>query len=69
MSCNIDTDFGESLGVCDGEGSCLSIEFNPCSIHGCGGKKCGDECLQGDIVGVCDAKQICQFGGDVICGK
>ena len=65
MSCNIDI----GTGVCDGDRSCVSIEFNPCSVHGCGGKKCGDECLQGDIQGVCDAEEICQFGGDVNCGK
>ena len=57
----MNTDFGNSMGVCDGEKSCVSMEMNPCSVHGCGGKKCGDECLLGDMVGVCDAEETCQF--------
>ena len=50
-----------SEGVCDGDGYCVSPEFNPCSVHGCGGKECGDECLLGDILGVCNADGECDF--------
>ena len=57
-------------GVCDGKGSCVSLESNPCSVHGCDKKLCGDECLSGDIKGWCDANGECKFSRRYIkCGK
>ena len=56
-----------SQGVCDGDGFCVSQEMNPCAVHGCNGKKCGDDCLSGDIRGVCNADGECDFNvGSVI---
>lgn len=55
-------------GVCDGKGFCTDPIMNPCSDHGCEGRKCGDECLLGDITGLCDLRGICQFS-KVFCGK
>ena len=66
--CTQTDDFG-SPGVCDGHGYCVSGEMNPCAVHGCGGKSCGDECLQGDIMGLCDENGICEFNpGNLNCG-
>ena len=48
-------------GVCDGYGLCVNAEENPCEQHGCEGKSCGEECLQGDVVGVCDIYGECNF--------
>ena len=56
-------------GVCNGKGYCVSEEDNPCTLHGCGEKQCGDRCVQGDLVGVCDAKGQCEYDIErVICG-
>ena len=41
--------------MCDGNGFCVNGETNPCAVHGCDGKKCGDRCLRdGDIMGFCN---------------
>ena len=49
-------------GVCDGNGVCVSRFSNPCEVHGCDGKKCGDECLRdGDIMGFCDKDLYCDY--------
>ena len=45
--------------MCDGDGYCVNPEENPCTRQGCGGKECGDECLLGDILGVCNANGEC----------
>ena len=43
---------------------------NPCAIHGCDGKKCGDACLKGDVQGWCNSDGTCDpFAGKPICGK
>jgi len=55
-----------SEGVCDGDGFCVSPEFNPCSVHGCDGKNCGDPCLSGDIQGVCNKDLECDFDVDSV---
>ena len=55
--------------MCDKQGKCVDINKNPCVDHGCKGKKCGDECLMGDIVGKCNANGDCEFGKIVDCGK
>merc|ERR1712180_137249 len=34
-------------GICDGNDYCTDPLFNPCSHHGCGCLRSGDECLQG----------------------
>ena len=64
-------DCGEPCGqgICNGEGICVSPEENPCVVHGCKGKNCGDSCIQGDIAGVCDSNENCEFDvNSVICG-
>jgi len=58
---------GMGGGICDGKGSCVSPMINPCSVHGCDGKKCGDDCLMGDIMGWCDHRGTCDFA-PVECG-
>ena len=50
-----------SGGICDGNGGCVSPDYNPCAVHGCDGKKCGDECLSGDIMGWCDKDLYCDY--------
>ena len=35
--------------------------MNPCDVHGCEGKKCGEDCLLGDIMGVCNKNGECDF--------
>ena len=55
--------------VCDGKGSCVSVEMNPCEAHGCEGKDCGDSCLMGDIMGWCDAAGECIFAQKPRCGE
>ena len=50
-----------SLGVCDGNGRCADALTNPCAVQGCKGKKCGEECLEGDVLGNCDAFGNCEF--------
>ena len=47
--------------MCDGNGFCVNGETNPCAAHGCDGKKCGDECLSGDIMGFCDKDLYCDY--------
>ena len=68
----IDWDYptpGNRSGICDGNGGCVHPLMNPCSVHGCEGKKCGDDCLSDDIVGWCDAKGNCDFQNhDPDCG-
>merc|ERR1711962_755861 len=55
-------------GVCDGKGFCVSPLENPCVQHGCGGKQCGEECIQGDIIGTCDSDGDCRLdGGNISC--
>jgi len=56
-------------GVCDGQGVCVSPEENPCLEQGCGAKECGEECLQGDIIGTCDSEGECVFFGGVSCSE
>ena len=57
-------------GVCNRNGSCVSPETNPCEIHGCDKKRCGETCLMGDIMGWCNSKGDCEFTRDNIkCGK
>ena len=46
-------------GICNGKGRCVSVLENPCSVHGCEGKLCGERCLMGDIQGWCDSKGEC----------
>jgi len=48
-------------GICDGEGWCVSVLENPCEVHGCEGKRCGEECLMGDIMGNCNKEGQCDF--------
>ena len=49
-------------GKCDGNGFCAHAETNPCAVHGCDGKKCGDVCLrEGDIMGFCDKHLNCDY--------
>jgi len=55
-------------GICDGKGSCVSPRINPCAQHGCDGKKCGEDCLMGDIMGWCDHRGTCDFS-PVKCGN
>ena len=55
--------------ICDGKGRCVSPEMNPCAVHGCKGKDCGDSCLMGDIMGWCDATGDCSFAQETRCGK
>ena len=55
--------------ICDGKGNCVSPEMNPCAVHGCEGKDCGDSCLMGDIMGWCDATGECSFAQEPQCGK
>ena len=60
---------GESCGtygICNGDGFCTSAEFNPCSVHGCGGKNCGDNCLSGDLAGICNKDGECIFDIDSV---
>ena len=57
------------FSVCNGEGLCVSAELNPCAVHGCEGKGCGEECLMGDIMGWCDAAGNCEYSPDVECGN
>ena len=57
-------------GVCDRNGRCVSAMLNPCSIHGCEDKDCGEMCIMGDIAGWCDARGKCSFSPDTTkCGK
>ena len=55
--------------ICDGKGHCVSPEMNPCAVHGCEGKVCGDSCLMGDILGWCEATGECSFDQEPRCGK
>ena len=55
-----------SEGICDGNGRCASPEENPCMVHGCEGKECGESCLSGDTMGACDASGKCSLNG-VLC--
>ena len=51
-----------SEGVCDGDGFCVSPEFNPCSVYACDGKKCGETCLfNATRQGVCNKDLECDF--------
>jgi len=50
---------GADIGVCNGDGICVSPLENPCAIHGCQGLECGESCLSGDIVGVCNVAGEC----------
>ena len=60
---------GMPLTICNGKGLCVSEELNPCVVHGCEGKECGEECLMGDIMGWCDAEENCGFSPDVECSN
>ena len=62
------SELGKDGGICDGEGHCVHPMINPCSQHGCDGKKCGDDCLMGDIMGWCDHRGTCDFS-PVKCGN
>ena len=55
--------------ICDGKGSCVAAELNPCEVHGCEGKNCGQKCLMGDMRGWCDATGNCGFKRDVKCSN
>ena len=55
--------------MCNKQERGVGIEENPCSVHGCKGKKCGDECFMGDITGICDASGDCKFEEKVNCGR
>ena len=57
----VDDSRGGFKGICDGQGACVSPIENPCSVHGCGGKQCGERCLEGDIAGFCDSQGTCNF--------
>ena len=50
-----------SEGICDGNGGCVSPDYNPCAVHGCDGKKCGESCLAGDIIGICTKEGKCNI--------
>ena len=52
--------------MCDGNGVCTSLEYNPCVVQGCSEKKCGEACLSEDISGVCDAEGECNFDEDSV---
>ena len=71
-SCIADWDYptsGNRPGICNGKGVCVDPLMNPCSVHGCEGKSCGDDCLSGDIMGWCDANGNCDFQNhDPDCG-
>ena len=67
-------------GICTGRleanyfleasGRCADPIENPCAVHGCDEKKCGEECLQGDIIGRCDLGGECVFDHRPLnCGK
>ena len=44
--------------------------MNPCAVHGCDGKKCGDSCLSGDLMGTCNADGECDYeSSSVDCGN
>ena len=57
-----------SKGVCDGYGYCVNSEENLCTVpeNPCDSKECGDECLLGDILGVCNAIGECDSGVDSV---
>ena len=56
--------------VCNGKGQCVAGELNPCEQHGCDGKKCGENCLMGDIMGWCDHRGTCDYiQENVKCGN
>ena len=57
----VDSKIEQGSGICDGKGNCVSPRINPCAQHGCDGKKCGDNCLMGDIMGWCDHRGTCDF--------
>ena len=57
----VDDSRGGFKGICDGQGACVSPIENPCSVHGCGAKQCGERCLEGDIAGFCDSQGACNF--------
>ena len=50
----------QEIGVCDGIGHCRHLMENPCAVHGCDEKKCGEVCLNGDIQGWCDNEGKCE---------
>ena len=57
--------------VCDGHGNCMLGLNNPCACHECKecGLSCGDECLMGDTVSLCDENNECSFNPDnITCG-
>ena len=56
--------------MCDGHGFCVPGDMNPCAVHGCDGKKCGDSCLSGDLMGTCNADGECDYeSSSVDCGN
>ena len=60
---------GFGAGICDNKTeSCVSAFYNPCAVHGCEAKLCGDQCLNGDIMYQCDANGYCN-GYNHICPK
>ena len=52
---------GVNQGVCDGKGFCVDVITNPCLDHGCDKKRCGQQCVLGDIAGICDSNGKCEF--------
>ena len=60
---------GFGAGICDNETeSCVSAFYNPCAVHGCEGKMCGEKCLMGDLMNECDANGDC-IGRNHVCPK
>ena len=55
--------------MCNKQERCVSVEENPCLVHGCKGKECGDNCLMGDIMGYCNASGHCRSVKSDDCGR
>ena len=56
--------------MCDNEGYCVSPEMNPCAMHECNEKECGDSCLIGDIIGACNKDGECEIDiSSIDCGN
>ena len=57
-------------GRCDKHEQCVDELLYPCAFHGCAGKKCGEDCLMGDIMGFCDSDENCMYHpSDIDCGN
>ena len=56
--------------MCDNEGYCVTPETNPCAVHDCNEKECGDLCSTGDINGACNTDGECDIDiSSINCGN